>query len=217
MKKWLALILCIVMAMSMTLLAGCGGSDSTEEAAPEETVEVEETAEEELVDPSEGGKYGYAGVNPIDAATYKYLVEDVSASYDPADVSIPIVQIVGVDDSKAEDTLVWGDFWINNYNINGDTLECVSGGNYPGVMHLAKSGDFYEVTSFDVVEDGGNFESSAKDLFGDKYDNFMSVMGDQDTREEVRAEQIAVYVKANGLEVTKYQDTGWDPVDIPLQ
>ena len=44
----------------------------------------------------------------------------------------------------------------------------------------------------------------------------MKVNGDQEARESLRAQIIADYVKANGLSVTKYQDEGWDPVDIPL-
>jgi hypothetical protein len=68
----------------------------------------------------------------------------------------------------------------------------------------------------DTVADGGNFESSAKEIFGDKYDAFMKVNGDSEAREKLRAEIIANFVKANGLNFTKYQDEGWDPVDIPL-
>ena len=68
----------------------------------------------------------------------------------------------------------------------------------------------------DMVADGGNFESSAKEIFGDKYDAFMKVNSDSEAREKLRAETIANFVKANSLNFTKYQDEGWDPVDIPL-
>jgi hypothetical protein len=44
----------------------------------------------------------------------------------------------------------------------------------------------------------------------------MEVQGDQEGREELRAQGLAAYVKAMGLNVTKYQDEGWDPVDLPL-
>ena len=101
-------------------------------------------------------------------------------------------------------------------NGEGDTLKAASGGNYPGLIHLKKDGDEYEVVKMDTVADGGNFESSAKEIFGDKYDAFMKVNGDSEAREKLRAEIIANFVKANGLNFTKYQDEGWDPVDIPL-
>ena len=109
---------------------------------------------------------------------------------------------------------LYGDFWINNYNIKGDTLECVSGGNFPGVMHLSKSGDTYVVSSFDRVADGSNYESSARELFGEHYDDFAKVQSDDKARAELRTKIVSDYVRMNGLEVTKYQDYGWDPVEL---
>ena len=147
---------------------------------------------------------------------YEYVADELSEGYPDAEYNIPIVSIIGTDDSNASDILVWGDFWVLNYNGEGDTLKAASGGNYPGLIHLKKDGDEYEVVKMDTVADGGNFESSAKEIFGDKYDAFMKVNGDSEAREKLRAEIIANFVKANGLNFTKYQDEGWDPVDIPL-
>ena len=73
----------------------------------------------------------------------------------------------------------------------------------------------YKVTSFDVVEDGGNFESSAKELFGDRYEDFMKIYSDSDKINEDRKITVSDYRNLNGLtEVTKMQDEGWDPVDL---
>jgi hypothetical protein len=163
--------------------------------------------------------YGYTGNDPVEAAVYKYLAEEVSASYQPpADaVSIPVVQIIDLDvDSDDGEAEVSGDFWVLNYTVEGDTLKCISGGAHPGKMELVKNGDVYVVEEFEVVEDGANYEPSAKDIFEERYDDFVQVSSDDTTREKVRAEIIANYVKANGLEVTKYQDEGWDPVDLAL-
>lgn len=160
----------------------------------------------------DGSAYGYAGDDPVECAVYKYMAEEASKDYDAADVSIPVVEIIGVDTSQADEIVVYGDFWVNNYNIEGDTLKCVSGGNYPGVFHMTKD---YKVTNFDVVEDGGNFESSAKELFGDRYEDFMKIYSDSDKINEDRKITVSDYRNLNGLtEVTKMQDEGWDPVDL---
>jgi hypothetical protein len=119
--------------------------------------------------------------------------------------------IVAKDLSNEDDMLVYGDFWIENYNIDGDTLMCVSGGNYPGVMHLNKD---YVVTKFDQVEDGANFEESAKELFGEHYDDFFNVYSDDEKRQLIRKKTVADYVNLNGLSVTKYQDEGWPAVEL---
>ena len=42
------------------------------------------------------------------------------------------------------------------------------------------------------------------------------VNGDQESRESLRQQIMIDYIKANGLNVTKYQDEGWDPVELAL-
>ena len=221
MRKLFAAIVSTSLVVTLGL-AACGqkkaASPETPSDAPEETPiewEVDEDIEADA-DESEpaGAAYGYAGDDPIELAVYKHLVEEVSKNYNAADACIPTVQIVSVDDSDPDEVTVSGDFWIDNYNIEGDTLACVSGGNYPGVMHLAKDGDGYTVTSFDVVADGSDFEASAKELFGDSYDDFMAVYSDDEARAELRKATVSDYVSMNGLEVTQYQDYGWDPGEL---
>ena len=142
------------------------------------------------------------------------MAEEVGKNFDRADASIPIVSIVHVDYTDPDDVLAYGDFWVYNYDIEGDTLSCVSGGNYPGVMHLGKDGGGYVVTSFDVVADGSDFDESAKALFGENYDAFMKVYSDGGARDELRKITVSDYANLNGLAVTQYQDYGSDPVKL---
>ena len=175
-------------------------------------VRVEEGAAEEVVDFVDGKAYGYAGDDPVEAACYEYMVETVGKSYESGEISIPTVEIFHVDYTPEDEVLVFGDFWVENYNAEGDTLKCVSGGNHPGVMHVSKTD--YTVTAFDEVADGGDFESSAKALFGEHYDDFMAVYSDSDTRAENRKITVSDYVNLNGLDYKYYQDEGWDPVEL---
>ena len=80
-------------------------------------------------------------------------------------------------------------------------------------MKLDEAG--YVVTGMDVVADGSDYMESAKKLFGDKYEDFAKVTSDQDAREANRAQIVANYVAANELNITQYQDYGWDPVTLP--
>ena len=173
---------------------------------------VTEGGEEEVVDYIDGAAYGYGGDDPIEAACYQYMVETVSKNYDAAEYSIPTVNIIHEDLTQDDEYLVYGNFWIENYNGDGDVLKCASGGNYPGCMHISK--DDYTVTAFDVVADGGEFEKSAKEIFGDHYEDFMAVYGDSDAREENRKITVSDFVNLNGLEFNYYQDEGWDPVEL---
>ena len=225
MKKKLAILLSVIMVLSFTALTACGGgSTPAEEPAatePETTADAttDAAAEADQTDPVNGAAYGYTGTDPVEAAVYQYLVETVASNYEPPEgaVSIPVVQIIDKDvDNDDGEAEVKGDFWIYNYVIEGDTLKMVSGGAHPGKMELIQVGSGYSVKEFEPVADGGAFESSAKDIFEEQYDQFMKINSDADAREALRAKTIADYVKANGLSVTKYQDEGWDPVELQL-
>ena len=143
------------------------------------------------------------------SAIDRYLVDEFGKNYTEGEYCIPSYSIVDVDEQNAEDILVWGDFWVFNYNQVGDTLKCVSGGSHPGLMHVAQTENGFEVKAFEQVEDGSNFLPTAKKIFGDKYDVFQAINSDEKNRERLRAEVLGNYVKNHGLSVTVYQDYGW--------
>ena len=221
MKKKLALLLSLLMVLTCFsfALSACGSAanEAAEEAA-EEAADAADTAEEAAVDTFNGMELGYEGDDWAEYAVYQYLAKQIAPQYEPPEgaISLPIVRIVEKDTDEDGDVDISGDFWILNYVIEGDTLKCVSGGAHPGKMELIPVGSGYSVKEFEPVADGGAFESSARDIFEENYDKFMEVQGDEAGREELRAKGIAAYVKTMGLDVTKYQDEGWDPVDIPL-
>ncbi|MBQ6047523.1 MAG: hypothetical protein IJL38_07900 [Bacteroidales bacterium] len=154
---------------------------------------------------------------PYLATIEAYLTNELAKNYAPGAVCIPAYSVVGIDDADEADIKVWGDWWVYNYDIYGDdTLRTVSGGNHPGLMHLAKAEEGYTVTSFEQTEDGAGNMESAKRIFGEKYDAFAAVNGDQKVKDSVRAARIVKYVKDEDLPYTKLQDLGMEPVDLPL-
>ena len=151
----------------------------------------------------------------IEQTIHNYLVEEVGKTYDKADAVIPTMNIISTDVGADGNITVYGDFWVETYNIKGDTLLCESGGHYPGVFRIKQDGDTYTVTKFENPEDGADFTPTAKNLFGEHYKAWQKVAGDDKAREKLRTKTIAEYVKQNKLDITQYQDYGWDPV--PLQ
>ena len=145
----------------------------------------------------------------------RYLVNEFGKRYAEGEHCVPIHPIVTVDERNGEDILVWGDFWVFNYNQAGDTLKCVSGGNHPGLMHIRQTENGFEVTGFDQVEDGSRYLPSAKRIFGKKYNTFQTINSDAEARERLRAEGLAVYAKKHNLSVTMYQDYGWQAKKLP--
>lgn len=198
MKTWMmaAILICGVS------LVGCGNKKAKEQAE----VAQPEVAQQEVV---------VSDAELCDRAVEDYLVNVIGKNYAEAEYCIPCPMIISTDDGNKDDVLVWGDFWVFNYNQSGDTLKTVSGGNHPGLMHLKKTGNGFEVTSFDAVEDGAGNEESARKIFGDKFDAFWELNSHQEKREDIRLHFIADYVKKHNLSVKLVQDYGWPAVALP--
>jgi len=183
-------------------LVGCGNKKAKEQPKETqvETVQVEEVVSEEEL---------------CNVAIEDYLVNVIGKNYAEAEYCITSPFIVSTDNGNKYDVLVWGDFWVFNYDLSGDTLKTVSGGNHPGLMHLKRTDNGYEVTSFEEVEDGaGNLESS-KRIFSDNYEAFCEINSNQEKREDIRLNFVADYVKKHNLPVKMLQDYGWPAVALP--
>lgn len=165
--------------------------------------------------------------NPYLVAIESYLVDSLGKNYTPGKVCIPSYSVINIEEPgepsdsteviTATDIKVWGDWWVFNYNIVGDTLQCVSGGSHPGMFLLKKDGDVFKIVAFDQVEDGSRNLPSAKRIFGDSYEDFHAINSNQEVRDSVRLAMVAQYVQEHNLTVTHLQDPGWPAVALPLQ
>ena len=137
------------------------------------------------------------------------LANEIGATYAPGEYTIPFETIVAVEKNDSDEVLVWGDFWVFNYNRNGDVLETVSGGNHPGKIRLDETEYGYELRDFEQVADGADYEASAKKIFSEHYGAYQKVASDENAREEVRRAAIEAFVKDQNLSVSQYKDYGW--------
>ena len=183
-------------------MVGCENRNAKEQPGevPVETVQVEEVVSDAEL---------------CNMAVEDYLVNVIGKNYAEADYCIPSLFIVSTDDGNKDDVLVWGDFWVFNYDVVGDTLKTISGGSHPGLMHLKKTDRGFEVTDFEVVEDGAGNLESAKRIFGDNFDAFWEINSNQEKREDIRLHFLADYVKKHNLPVKMVQDYGWPAVALP--
>ena len=143
------------------------------------------------------------------AAVNRYLTNEIGKHYATAEVCIPCPIIVAKDESNPDDIRIWGDFWVFNYNIEGDVLKTVSGGSHPGQMHLRKKGADYEVFSFDQVEDGAGNKASAQRIFGDHFESYWALNSCGDCLDITRKKYAAQYAQEYNLSVHYFQDYGW--------
>lgn len=146
-------------------------------------------------------------------AVYDYM-RGIGQNYAPAQYCIPYASIVATDDSNPADIKVWGDFRVENYNLEGEVLKFVSGGSHPGLMHVSKADNTLSVTAFDAVGDGSSFDPTAKEIFGDFYPLFIGLLSNDAAKKADREAAIAAFVASEGIPAKYYQDFGWDPVEI---
>lgn len=196
MKHTKFLLTAVAAVIFVTFTNCCGNSTTEPQAEPADTLQAEQPT--------------------FLTAIEDYLSTEIGASYSKGDVCIPYYNVVYTDETDTSDIRVWGDWWVFNYNLVGDTLKTVSGGSHPGLFHVQKNGDNYVVTAFEQVEDGAGNEASARRIFGDYYESFHQINSNADEREAQRANDIAEYVKKHGLKATVYQDYGWPVVPLKL-
>ena len=143
-----------------------------------------------------------------------YLVREIGSQYTQGDICIPVLMIVAQEDCETEIAWVWGDFWVFNYRIVGDTLKTVSGGNHAGKMLICAGEPLWDVCSFEQTEDGAGNDASAKRIFGSHYDIYCNMHSNADVREAVRKEQLDEYIRRHNIPVRYYQDYGWPAVEF---
>ena len=225
MKKLLAVTIIGCLTFSFV---GCGKSNqeannaqtSTEADGTETVLKEDETdyaALNENVLPlfSYNTLYSFEGYDSMEAAAYDYLSFDYDMECDGENVIIPYVDILGADDTNADDVLVYGNYYLWQYTKNEDTIEAVSGGSYPGVIHMEMIGDkdnaLYSANSFDE----GLTDEDTKEIMGDYYDAYIEANSDQEKIEAEIAQVLADYVSANNLQITKYKMFGQDAKELP--
>ena len=204
MKMWMLAAILVFCGTSMTSCGNKTAKQSENKAKTETPAQPEAEVAEKVVEKP-----------TCFTAIDDYLVSQIGKDYSQGDVCVPCVYVVSMDESNPDDILVWGDFWVFNYELSGDTLKTVSGGSHPGLMHVKKTENGFEVTSFDAVADGADNLPTAKKIFGDKFEAFSALNSDQERREEKRKQITADYVKKHNLSAKVLQDFGWPAVELP--
>jgi hypothetical protein len=138
-----------------------------------------------------------------------YLVKEIGAQYEKGEICIPVQMMV-----HEEEGLFMGDFWVQWYNVVGDTLKCVSGGNHSGVMKIGQENGKYVVSSFEQTVDGAGNDASARSIFGNYYDVYSDIHSDDVMVENIRQQQLGNYVKRHQINAKYYQDYGWNAVAL---
>ena len=165
--------------------------------------------------------YEYTGEDPIEGAIADVLAsEDISEQYltEPGSVAIPCPVILKTEKTDDTHVKVIGNFWVMNYVLQDQTLKCISGGECPGIITLELEDDEWIVTDLDEVGDDEDYEAGIERIAGGDKDLMAKLYEAHDMSgdpmKSIREKYIREYIEESELDVTAYQDEGWDPVEL---
>lgn len=159
-------------------------------------------------------EYVYSGDNKAVEAIYGYMRDDYFEMFMPDLVMIP-AYIIYEEVDAGDEYLVFGNFYIYGYRLTGGILEAESGASMPGVAHLKKAQDGYEVIQMEFAGDGEMYDADIKEFTKDYpeiYDKYFEYNPERD--QDIRTEYIRNYIMDNNLDIQYYKDYGWDPIKI---
>lgn len=128
---------------------------------------------------------------------------------------VPNYTVLAVDSSDMNDFRVWGDWWVYAYDSEGEMLITSIATCAPGLFHLKRTADGFEVKKFDEVEEGRAIEENAQRIFGKYSDAFWKVNSNQEYNDSLRLATMKEYVRKNDLPFTKLQIDSAEP-ELPL-
>ena len=158
--------------------------------------------------------------DPVEAAVADWIVASYAEylAQEEGSVTIPAPMLFRrepVDDARLR---VYGTLWVMSYVLKDKTLECISAMEVPAVLILEERDGAWTVTEADTAGEGDDYLLDiARFAAGDAELEDAYAAG-ADLSEEpllgIRTRYIRDYVRANGLDVTAYQDPYWEPVPL---
>ncbi len=143
-----------------------------------------------------------------------YLVKEIGRHYKQGELCVPTLMVVATEETSPTEARVWCDSWVWWYDVTGDTLTTVSGGNHSGCMTIQEKGGKPVVTAFEQTVDGAGNDASARRIFGKHYDIYQNMHSNHDVGEAARQEQLHEYVLRHNLRVSHYKDYGWPAKEL---
>jgi len=130
-------------------------------------------------------------------------------------IPYPVILKVNEKDNKVK---VYGNFYSGHYELYGNQLNDVGGGESPAVITFQREADksltFIEMkTAGDGTYYGKDIKEFCKGIQG-LYEEFMDHDSIRQRANEIRIQMISEYEKANHLGIEYIKDYGWDPIKI---
>ena len=164
-------------------------------------------------------KFVYTGDDPVLKALCDYMCkEDMGGRYLGDDeengVFIP-APVVYKTVTRGDELTVFANLWSYIYKQNGNTLDCVSGGEQPSRLKLKPDGNGgYRIEEHLAAGDGADYEKDIRDFCAGYMISPGKFIEAGYKYEGIRKELIRMYVDDNHLDIKYFKDYGWDPIAL---
>ena len=184
-------------------------NDSKNESIIKETITRKDRRASFNFDPTK--KFVYTGNEKYLKEVTEAILTEVGSNYDTENVvQIPTPYIVKIDDEDIKDIKVYGDFFLYGYTMDGMIFDFVNGGSYPGCIHLRSDFGNISFVSFDIAEDGSNYDESLLKICGGDESLVKDINNERhNDGDNLRIEYVKMYAKDNDLLVSGIKDYGW--------
>ncbi|MDO5154350.1 MAG: hypothetical protein Q4D51_00150 [Eubacteriales bacterium] len=180
------------------------------EESTEQTTEIADDTEVTLPE------FIYAGDDEAIAAIWEYFEKEDGQYYQYDNAILMPGFIIYKQVQEGDELLVFGNYWLYTYLLNGNVFEEQSGGECPACVHLKKVNGAYEVVAVDRAGDGAEYDLKIKE-FTDGYEGVYDMYiqsGMNNDRQDNQKYYLQMYVKENDLDIQYFKEYGWDPVPI---
>ena len=218
------LIVMILAAGMLTVSAGCSKSKDKAQTVTTEIVRQEAAASTEK-EKQEGKAgfvvlpaYKYSGDDVMMNAMLDILMEERGSKIKQADVTIPDIVVVKVDDSDPQDIKVWNYARAFSYKKKGTALVALDGVEVLGLMHLKETVNGFEVTSWEKAANGDDEKvmKSLQKICNDNWNLTYDMVNAYKNSDVYHTAIIRMYVEGNQLDIDRYRirDKTWYLSDI---
>ncbi|MBQ9008832.1 MAG: hypothetical protein IJ088_05815 [Clostridia bacterium] len=163
--------------------------------------------------------YTYTGSDPVEGAAAEYAItfgDQFLKEEGMATIPAPVIH--KTEEVDADHLRVYTTLWVFNYQLKGSVLECISGGEFPGILTLVQKDGKWVAENWEQAGDGSEYGKDIERFSKGDPDLKEAYFGASDAMAEptqgIRTNFIRDYVSTNGLSAEAYQDYGWEPVRL---
>lgn len=221
-KKFITLgaVACAVCAL-LALGACSSGADKPASTAPSTEVSTPASTEASTAPSTEEAEDVAVDASVAEEQAAVAVRDDQIKLFDKDQAEHWVItqNVVKTDMSDMDDVKVYAAYNLDGFNVEDKTLKTEAGESIMCLVHMGIDKDgVVTVGDIEIPTDGASQQEDLLKICGNDKElaDKMSAACDfsEGSGAELRKAAVKAYVEANNLDVTAFQDYGWDPIEL---